>query len=576
MPDPRTHELVVTMSAPALPAHESAVVGLPAWAPGSYMVRDFARHVYDLEALDNRGRPLRTERLDKQRWRVVSGGRAFQLRYRVFAFEVSVRTSYLDVDRAFWNGTSVFFYVEGELGRPCEVEVAAPRGWRVSTALPVAARAHRYRAAGYDELVDSPFEVGTHALHTFTQARTRFDVALTGPTNADVPRMLDGLRRIVAAAGDLFGGFPFKRYLFIIHCLPSRGGGLEHAASCTLDIAGLSFEDEGGWKSFFELAAHEFFHVWNVKRIHDRVLGPFDYERENHSRLLWFHEGFTEYMESLLLLRAKLLDAGTYVDDLGRDYSRYLARPGRNVSSLAELSFEAWIKLYKPAENHVNRTVSYYEKGKWAALVLDLMMRERSAGRVGVAELFQELWRQFGARDVGITETDLEACVEGLVGVSLSAFFRRYIEGREELPVPRLVRAAGVVVTQESGGGQDADPTRQSRTRGFTGLVFSGAAGERATVRNVVPGSPAFDAGLTYGDEVIAVAGHRVNAGNVSRRLADAAPGEAVEVTYFRQERLRRARVVIGKDPSRTYSFALAERPSRGALAIRRGWLAGT
>src|SRR4051812_29876463 len=404
MPEPVSHELHVEMQVPALPDREVVELVFPAWAPGSYLVRDFVRHVYDLQVSDERGRRVAVERVDKQRFRVRSGGRAVRVCYRGVAFGTSVRTSFLDDSHAFFHGTSVFFFVDGELERPCHLEVAPRRGWQVSTALtPVRGG---WSAGGYDELADSPVEVGTHRRLTFQEGGARFEVALYGRTNADPDRLTSELRRIVGATGRIFGGFPFDRYVFIVHALPARGGGLEHARSATLDIAGLSFEDQKGYHGFAELAAHEFFHAWNVKRIRDRVLGPFDYTRENYTRLLWFHEGFTEYMESLVLIRAGLLSPKDYLDELAESWGKYLARPGRNVTPLSELSYEAWIKLYKPADNHVNRTVSYYEKGKWAALILDLTMREASGGRRGVAELFRRLWRDFGARNRSLGAED--------------------------------------------------------------------------------------------------------------------------------------------------------------------------
>ncbi len=576
--DPASHEIEVRMEVPALPERTLLRFGMPAWAPGSYMIRDFARHVYDLRVVDGRGRELPVERLDKQRWEVLSSGQPLRITWRVFAFEESVRTSFFDDRHAFFNGTSVFFYLEDELGRPCEVEVEPRRGWTVSTPLPrLPGRRPRFQASSYDELADSPFEVGTHALHTFKVGRTAFEVALYGPTNAVVPRLLASLRKIVTATGAMFGGFPFDRYLFIIHCLPARGGGLEHASSCTLDIAGFGFEDEKGYQRFDELAAHEFFHAWNVKRIHDRVLGPFDYRKESYTRLLWFHEGFTEYMESVVLLRAGLLDADTYLDDLADDWPRYLARPGRNVTPLSELSFEAWIKLYKPADNHLNRTVSYYEKGKWAALVLEILMREATQGRRGVEHLFRRLWSQFGRRGVGLTEADIQAAVAETAGKSLASYFSRYIRGTEELPVPALLRRAGLRVEREAPWleEREGDRVRARRMQVWTGIVWVGgnSSAERATVRSVVPDSPAWRAGLTYGDEVIAVEGHRVTAATASRRLADRPPGTQMTLHLFRREALQTVRLTLGTSTERKLDLAFAERPAQLARAVRHGWL---
>lgn len=573
MAAPHTHEYQVTMRVPALSGKSTVDLAFPAWAPGSYMVRDFARHIYDLRWQDERGRDLPCERLDKQTWRVTAGGRPFTVRYTVFAFEPTVRTSCLDDQHGYWNGTSLFFYVPGETERRHIVKVVAPRPWRVSTALP-SAPGGRFVARSFDELADSPFEVGTHDELSFTVGRTRFEVAWHGRTNADAERVLDILKRVTQATGRIFGGFPFARYLFIIHALPSRGGGLEHANSCTLDIAGLAFEDERGYQGFAELAAHEFFHAWNVKRIHDRVLGPFDYGRENYTRLLWFHEGFTEYVESLILLRAGLINVDRYLDDLADAWGKYISRPGRNVTPLSELSFEAWIKLYKPADNHTNRTVSYYDKGRWAALVLELTMRRATHGRRGILDLFVRLWQRFGQPDRGLTARDIRVHAEAIAGRSLGEFFDRFIDGCDELPVPRLLRAAGIdVETRRAWDGED-DATKQRRARGWVGLACAGGGpSDRAVVRNVIPDSPAWKAGLTFGDDVIAVGAHRVNAATVARRLADAVPGATVDVTYFRQDILRRARVRVGVNPDKRWEFSLDHAAPAAVRAVRKGWL---
>lgn len=569
--DSTAHEIGVELELPALGAEHAELV-MPAWAPGSYLVRDFARHVHGLEARDPAGRRLPVERVEKHRWRVRTRGRAARVRYCVFAFEQSVRTSFFDDARAFWNGTSVFLYVDGELGRPCEVEVRAPRGWRVSSAL--ARRGACFRAADYDELADSPFEAGTHALHAFTVRGTRFELALAGAHNADPARLLRILEAVARAEGALFGGFPFDRYLFIVHALPRDGGGLEHRASCALDVAGLGFDSEAGYRRFAELAAHELFHAWNVKRIRDRRLGPFDYTRENYTRLLWFHEGFTSFMEGPILLRARLLEPAAHLTDLARGWERYLAKPGRNRTPLSELSFEAWIKQYKPAENFANTAISYYEKGAWVGLALELELRAASGGRRGVADLFRRLWRDFGRRDVGLDPEDVEEAASDLAGRSLRGFFRRYVHGVAELPIPRLLARSGVRVRRRAPWDAESDPTRARRLRGWTGLVFApGERGRPATVRNVIPGSPAWQAGLTWNDELVAVDGARVDAADAAARFQDAPPGRRLTVTYFRGERLRETTLVVARNPERRFVFELAPRPDARAAAIRRGWL---
>src|SRR5262245_7208685 len=362
MPEPATHEFEVEMRVPALPDRDTAEIVFPTWAPGSYLVRDFVRHVSGLAITDAGGRRLAYERLDKQRWRIWTDGRPFVVRYRVFAFEASVRTSFLDDSHGYWNGTSVFFYVAGELARPCRVTVVPPlrSGWRVATALPRARSG--YAAADFDDLCDAPFEIGTHETRTFKAGRTKFELALYGRCNADTDRLVDILRRIVTATGRMFGGFPFDRYLFIVHALPVGSGGLEHRASVTMDIAGLSFEDDAGYRRFADLAAHEFFHAWNVKRIQDAALARVDYTRETYTRLLWPFEGFTDYLAHNIMLRAGVTRDRDFYRMIAEDWPKYAARPGRNETPLDELSFEAWIKQYKPSESSINRAVSYYEK----------------------------------------------------------------------------------------------------------------------------------------------------------------------------------------------------------------------
>jgi predicted metalloprotease with PDZ domain len=572
MPDPRSHEFHITLDIPALPEREHLDLVFPAWAPGSYMVRDFSRHVFGL-SVTSQGRPVECRRQDKLCWRVESQGRALRVSYRVFAFETSVRTSFLDQERGFMLGTSLYFFVKGEEQRPCVLEVEAPAGWRAHSALPSSQR-HRFRARNFDQLVDEPVELGTPQLLSFPTRGTRFEITLAGPTNVEPKRLLHDLRAIVEAAADLFGGFPFDRYIFMIHALPERGGGLEHACSTTLDIAGMAFEDERGYQRFNELAAHEFFHAWNVKRIADQVLGPFDYTGENYTRLLWFHEGFTEYMESIILVRAGLISSERYLKDLAEDWAKYATRPGRNVTPLSELSFEAWIKQYKPADNFTNSAVSYYEKGKWAGLVLDLMLRQATAGWRGVPHLFRRLWQSHGRRGRSITVADIRAAAETIAGRSLHGYFSRFIDGTDELPVTAWLRKAGIEVqARPLSQVEHDDQVKAHRQEAWAGLTFT--SDEDAVVKNVIPDSPAFQAGLSFRDVIVAIDGMRVNASSIGKRLADARPGQIVQVTFFRRDQLRQTTLRLTRNPERKWSFT----PEPEATAIRKrartGWLRG-
>jgi predicted metalloprotease with PDZ domain len=581
MSDPGAHEFEVEMRVPALPDRDAAEIVFPTWAPGSYLVRDFVRHVLRLTVTDDRGRPLARERLDKQRWHIRTGGRAFRVRYRVFAFEASVRTSFLDDSHGYWNGTSLFFYVAGELARPCRVTVAPPArsGWRITTALPAAPRARAtYAAADFDELVDAPFEIGAHESRAFTVGRARFELALYGRHNADVARLCDILRRIVAATGRMFGGFPFDRYVFIVHALPVGSGGLEHRASVTMDIAGLSFEDEGGYRRFADLAAHEFFHAWNVKRIQDAALARVDYTRETYTRLLWLFEGFTDYLAHIIMLRAGVTRDRDFCRMLAEDWPKFAARPGRNETPLDELSYEAWIKQYKPSENFVNRAVSYYEKGLWTGMALDIELRLATAGRRGLPEMFRWIWDRFGRAGRAIDEDVVRdaAAATGGGRRRVDRFFDRYVRGTDELPLPALWRRAGLKVALRAAWDQrdkppaDRDGVRARRARAWTGIALHQ---DRTLVRNVVPDSPAWRAGITFGDDIVAVDGARVNAATFAARIGDCDPGARARIAFFRRDVLNEATLTLAESPDRALAVTADPRAGARAAAVRTGWL---
>jgi predicted metalloprotease with PDZ domain len=582
MPEPASHEFEVEMRVPALPDREAAEIVFPTWAPGSYLVRDFVRHVFQLTVTDERGRALPRERLDKQRWRIRTGGRAFRVRYRVFAFETSVRTSFLDDSHGYWNGTSVFFTVAGELARPCRVTVVPPprAGWKVATALPPVAGARAtYAAADFDELCDAPFELGTHETRAFTVGRTRFELALYGRHNADVARLVDILRRIVTATGRMFGGFPFERYVFIVHALPVATGGLEHRASVTMDIAGLSFEDEGGYRRFADLAAHEFFHAWNVKRIQDAALARIDYTRETYTRLLWLFEGFTDYLAHVIMLRAGVTRARDFHRMIADDWPKYATRPGRNETPLDELSFEAWIKQYKPSENFVNRAVSYYEKGLWTGMALDIELRLATGGRRGLPEMFRWIWDRFGRPGKPIDEGTVRDAAAATAGRRLDRFFERYVRGTDELPLPALWRRAGLKVAPRAAWDErhkasaDRDGVRARRARAWTGIALYP---ERMLVRNVIPGSPAWRAGITFNDEIVAIDGARVTPATFANRVGDRDPGARVRVAYFRRDGLNETTLTLAESPERAWTVDADKRAGARAAAVRAGWLGRT
>ncbi|MCA9697390.1 MAG: M61 family metallopeptidase [Myxococcales bacterium] len=558
IPEPTTRYVHVHVEVPGARA-KTTQLAMPAWAPGSYLIRDFGKHVYDVEARGlgpGEPRRLKVERVDKQTWTVNNGGLGFAVDYRVFADELSVRTSYIDDRFALLNGTSVLLYVVGDLQRPARLTVAAPEGWDVHTALDPAdddsrdGGPRRFVAPDYDELVDSPLLLGQAERVRFTVAGAELDFVFAAPggSNADLRRIAADSERIVRAFARTFNGLPFSRYVFLLIADPVGGGGLEHHDSTAMIVQPWIFSSDSGYAATQRLVAHEFFHLWNVKRIHDAVLGPFDYGQENYSELLWFHEGFTETMETRALLRAGLIDDEDYLQGLSAAWTGYVAKPGRNYDSMATLSRDAWIKSYQPAANHGETTVSYYEKGNLIGICLDLTLRLRSKDRGGAGSLeglFRRLWARRDLRGrVAIDIDDIVAAASAEAGEDMRWFFDRYVYGTEELPLPALLREAGFSVEGVAVGRDNP------RAAVWTGMAGSGA------VSLIEPGSPAATAGLMLDDEPIAVDGGRVHSvREANERLIDRGVGEQTSVTVFRRERLETLTIKTETNPHRRWSF---------------------
>jgi predicted metalloprotease with PDZ domain len=462
-PQPATHEFEVEMRVPALPDRDTAEIVFPTWAPGSYLVRDFVRHVIGLTS------PTRAAGRSRASGSTSSAGgsdrRAPVSRaLPVFAFEASVRTSFLDDSHGYWNGTSMFFHVAGELARPCRVTVRPPArsGWRVATALP------RRRAAATRPPTSTIWSTrrsrsGTHETRAFAVGRTKFELALYGRCNADSARLVDILRRIVVATGRCSAAS--LRPLPVHRARAARRLGRPRAPRlCDDGHRGLSFEDEPATGASPISPRTSSFHAWNVKRIHDAALDRVDYTRENYTRLLWLFEGFTDYLAHIIMLRAGVTRDRDFYRMLAEDWPKYAARPGRNETPLDELSYEAWIKQYKPSENFINRSVSYYERGFWAGMALDIELRLATAGRRGLPEMFRRLWERFGRRGRPVDEADVRDAAAAVGGRRFDRFFDRAIRGTDELNLPALWRRAGLEVKARPEW-DDGAAARRSRPR---------------------------------------------------------------------------------------------------------------
>jgi predicted metalloprotease with PDZ domain len=499
------------------------------------------------------------------------------VRYVVHADELSVRTSHVDASHAALNGASTFLMLRGAEHLPHTVAIHAPDGWRTTVALPEG-EPGMWRAASYDELVDSPFEIGTHALWEWETEGRRHRWAIWGRGNYDVQRLTFDTSRIVAAEKALWGELPYGAFTFILHLTPGGSGGLEHRDSTLLQADRWSFRGPS-YEHFLALTAHELFHAWNGKRLRPEGLGPFDLTREAYTRELWVVEGITTYYTDVVLRRAGIITAQRYLERLAESVTRLFGVPGRFVQPLADASFDTWIKFYRPDANSPNATISYYLKGSVVAMLLDLRIRQATVNARALDDVMRAMWERFGAADLPFPAGEVERVAAEVAGADLSAFFDAALRGRGELDYASGLAAAGLELVQ--GAAPAAAPAaatvgepgaRPAPHDARTGIQMKFENG-RTVVGNVLADTPAWRAGLNAGDEVIALDGIRVGLDSLTARLMDRKPGERVTLTVFRRDELMNLPLQVEHGPPQRWEI----RPLAGAtpeqVALREDWL---
>jgi predicted metalloprotease with PDZ domain len=588
---PSAHIFDLTLTI-AKPAPDGQQLRLPNWIPGSYMIRDFARHLGPIAVVDGAGAPVALARTGKSSWRCAPAEGPLTLSYTVYAWDLSVRGAHLDQTHGFFNGTSVFLEAMGQQDLEHSVDIVPPEGaegWEVATSLPRAGGTPewgfgRYRAAGYDELIDHPVEMGRFTRARFSACGVPHDIVITGRHRADPGRLCADLEKICSAQIRFFGEpAPFERYVFLVTAVGSGYGGLEHRAStallCSRDdlpLAGEPAAPGERYRTFLGLCSHEYFHSWNVKRIKPAAFLPYDLTQETMTPLLWAFEGFTSYYDDLFLARAGVITPEAYLELLAQSVTRHLRTPGRLRQSVAESSREAWTKYYKQDENSPNAIVSYYVKGALVGLCLDLLLRARSGGRASLDRLMQRLWTDFGQPGVGVGEGDIPRLAAELCGDDLAPFWANALEGTGELPLQELLVAAGLDWTlrpaegaADTGGKPGAG---DGRPRAWLGAKIGGGEGG-ASLAHVFTGGPAQAAGLSAGDVVIAANGLKVTGTSLDKLVGSHAPGDTLDLHAFRRDELMRFTVTLAPAPADTCVLAFPADAGRRARA--EAWIRG-
>lgn len=580
------HLFAVTLTI-AQPDPAGQTLSLPAWIPGSYMIREFARNIVQIKATCNGKRVVLTK-LDKHSWRAAPCAGALNISYEVYAWDLSVRAAHLDQTHGFFNGTSVFLQVHGQEQSEHVVDIQRPtdevaKRWRVATALPEL-KAKRYGfgsyvAADYDELIDHPVEMGDFAMASFVAHGVSHDMVFTGRVpNLDMERICADVRKICEAQIALFEPrskrAPMQRYVFMTMVTGDGYGGLEHRASTALlcsraelPVKGQS-EMSDGYRSFLGLCSHEYFHTWNVKRIKPAAFAPYALASESYTSLLWLFEGFTSYYDDLMMVRSGVIDQPAYFKLLGKTVNMVLRGTGRHKQSVAESSFDAWVKYYRQDENTPNAIVSYYTKGSLVALCLDLTIRTETKGKLSLDDVMRALWQGYG-RDFysktakggrGVTEAEVEALFEDVTGLKLKRLLDRWVRSTEDLPLASLLTPFGVQVEDER---KDAKPALGVKT---------GRDGNDCKLVTVYEGEPAHRAGLSGGDLLVAIDGLRVTASNLDTVLGRYRVGDKLAVHAFRRDELMQFEVKLAADATPKLKLTTLDKPVALARA-RSAWL---
>ncbi len=537
---------------------------MPVWTPGSYLIREFSKNVESFTAMSN-GELISFAKIRKNCWRIQTAGvTSLTVKYRVYCFEVSVRTSYVDAVHGFLSTTGIFMYPDKMLHLPSTIHIIPYKGWTaVSTSLEtVNGDPFTRHAPDYDVLFDSPIEVGTQDVFGFDAAGVKYEIAMCGGGNYDRERLKRDFAKIVEQETAIYGENPNKYYVFIIHNFAKGGGGLEHLSSTVLGASRDNYATEAGYFSFLSLAAHEHFHLWNVKRLRPIALGPFDYENENYTTDLWIAEGFTSYYQNIILRHAKLYPPEKYLTSMAGTISTIENQPGARVQTVTESSFDAWIKAYRTNENSINSGISYYDKGAVIAMLLDLEIINNSKGKQSLDNVMKYMYdTYYKTKKHGYTDIEFKSGLEKFTGTNLDDFYKKYIYGLSPIDYNKYLNYAGYKLIDEFAASNDA-------TLGATIVDKNG----KNIVTNVLRGSAGWIDGINVNDELESINGLPVI--NVATIMNGRKPGDKISIVVNRDGIPVTLAVTLLRNAKAAYKIEALPDASPQQVEVRKKWLA--
>lgn len=569
--EPQAHYADVEMEISGIKG-EYLDLKMPVWTPGSYLIREFAKNVEGFKASGKPGTEMSSEKINKNTWRVhTRNSEQIKVSYRVYSFEISVRTSFVDESHAFLSPTGIFMYPEGHLKTASTIRIIPYKKWsRISTGLErLGSDANTFIAPDFDILYDSPFEIGNQDVFEFNAAGVKHEVAMYGGGNYDKEILKRDMAKIVEEETAVFGVNPNKRYVFIVHNSNSGGGGLEHLNSTVLGASRNGYGTEAGRLKFLSLVAHEYFHLWNVKRLRPIALGPFNYNEENYTSNLWIAEGFTAYYQNIFTKRAGLNSPEMYLMSLASTISSVENQPGNRVDPVSQASFDAWIKQYRPNENSANSSISYYSKGALIAMVMDLGIINSTQGRFGLDEVMKAMYDEYYIKkDRGYTDAEFKAMAEKIAGRSFDNIYADYINGVKTIDYNNYLAYAGLSLIDDSAAGQDP----------YLGAV-TGIKDGKIMVTNISRQSPAWTGGLNVNDEILAIDDNRISnvsdphLSEVDKFISNKRVGDKIRILVNRDGRLQNIEVSLSRNPNHKFRIAASENAGPAQLAVRKRWL---
>lgn len=584
--EPHAHRFHVSLFIKNPAEHQ--ILRLPSWIPGSYMIRDFAKNIVEIEAVSVKDRqPLAIDKHDKDSWIVKTQQQAICISYIIYAWDLSVRSAHFDQTHAYFNGTSVFLEVLEQAKSACSVELIAPEGdqyskWRVATSLqPVGERDYQfgiYTATNYDDLIDHPVEMGDFTLATFYAYGIPHDVVLVGKHYADMERLCADLTKICEYQIQFWGEQPpVDYYLFMTLVVDNGYGGLEHRASTSLIANRADMPQKGmtditnGYRQYLGLCSHEYFHTWNVKRIKPNKFMPYDLNQEVHTELMWFFEGITSYYDNLILAKSGCITTESYLELLGQDITRVYRQNGRFRQTVANSSFDTWTRFYKQDEGAPNHIVSYYAKGALIALALDLTLRDQSNHKQSLHQVMQYLWQRYQEHNVGIDEHEMPELIQRITGVDVTPLLEQALYSTEDLPLATLLATQGYELNwyqsskiTDTGGKRPAHNTNETP---FALGVRAKSNALGAELIQVFDHMAAQHAGLSAGDVIIAIDELKVSANNLDAAFTPFSDKDTVLCHFFRKDVLMSTKIRVS---SQGYPCAYIE---KGQKSNDLGWI---